>query len=356
MIAVVSPLEECFAFLGESRPEVQRSAGAGGCGTTRSGPCRGGGWVEARRGRVTLAACLLPAFGLASLSPLLAPTVAPCSPSRCPAVAEKVQGEGGRVLVHCMSGLSRSPVVVVYYLMRRNSWRLRCAPTMQGGMQDCVCCAGNTRRCAAAAGSSRARPSFCLPAAAAPRVLLLHRPHPPHSALCSTHLQRGVSLGEGPATRDGYHSGRRRAAAGSRGAGAGTKRKRLPGARGPAARGRRRRQHGAGTLWVARLWGPGRGVWRRRRRHGARRARTAPGGGAAAAVCCGASARGVRVRSGAAAAAAAAAAASAAAAAAAGGDGRLMCTAAGAACHTRPHSLHSYSPSTPVHFYAHKPC
>ena len=38
--------------------------------------------------------------------------------------AEEVKRGGGRVLVHCMSGLSRSPAAVIYYLMRANGWRL----------------------------------------------------------------------------------------------------------------------------------------------------------------------------------------------------------------------------------------
>ncbi|KAL4447664.1 hypothetical protein ABPG75_004883 [Micractinium tetrahymenae] len=42
----------------------------------------------------------------------------------CYAFLDKVQRKEGRVLVHCMSGLSRSAAVVIYYLMRRNSWRL----------------------------------------------------------------------------------------------------------------------------------------------------------------------------------------------------------------------------------------
>lgn len=42
----------------------------------------------------------------------------------CVAFLDEVQHKGGKVLVHCMSGLSRSPAVVICYLMRRNSWRL----------------------------------------------------------------------------------------------------------------------------------------------------------------------------------------------------------------------------------------
>ncbi|EFN59990.1 hypothetical protein CHLNCDRAFT_13330, partial [Chlorella variabilis] len=42
----------------------------------------------------------------------------------CYCFLDEVQRQGGKVLVHCMSGLSRSAVVVIYYLMRRNTWRL----------------------------------------------------------------------------------------------------------------------------------------------------------------------------------------------------------------------------------------
>ncbi|GAB4822373.1 hypothetical protein N2152v2_009419 [Parachlorella kessleri] len=42
----------------------------------------------------------------------------------CFLLLEKVRGEGGKVLVHCMSGMSRSPTIVVYYLMRHRGWRL----------------------------------------------------------------------------------------------------------------------------------------------------------------------------------------------------------------------------------------
>lgn len=38
--------------------------------------------------------------------------------------AEKVRLDNQKVLVHCMSGLSKSPAVVVYYLMRHRGWRL----------------------------------------------------------------------------------------------------------------------------------------------------------------------------------------------------------------------------------------
>lgn len=53
--------------------------------------------------------------------------------SRCPkrppphpvsTTAEKVRLDNQKVLVHCMSGLSKSPAVVVYYLMRHRGWRL----------------------------------------------------------------------------------------------------------------------------------------------------------------------------------------------------------------------------------------
>eukprot|EP00887_Chlorella_sp_A99_P003068 scaffold9.g3068.t1 len=37
---------------------------------------------------------------------------------------EGVRKQGGKVLVHCMSGTSRSPAVVIYYLMRHRGWRL----------------------------------------------------------------------------------------------------------------------------------------------------------------------------------------------------------------------------------------
>jgi dual specificity MAP kinase phosphatase len=42
----------------------------------------------------------------------------------CFAFLESVRQEGARVLVHCMSGASRSPSVVIGYLMRLRSWRL----------------------------------------------------------------------------------------------------------------------------------------------------------------------------------------------------------------------------------------
>ena len=51
----------------------------------------------------------------------------PCPPGPRPAPADEVQRQGGKVLVHCMSGMSRSPAVVIFHLMRRNSWRLRWA-------------------------------------------------------------------------------------------------------------------------------------------------------------------------------------------------------------------------------------
>ena len=60
-----------------------------------------------------------------------------CLPHPAPrARADEVQQLGGRVLVHCMTGLSRSPTVVIYYLMRRNSWRLRWV--LAGGLAGAV--------------------------------------------------------------------------------------------------------------------------------------------------------------------------------------------------------------------------
>lgn len=42
----------------------------------------------------------------------------------CWSFIESVREAGGKVLVHCMSGTSRSPSVVVAYLMRLRRWRL----------------------------------------------------------------------------------------------------------------------------------------------------------------------------------------------------------------------------------------
>ncbi|KAI3429443.1 hypothetical protein D9Q98_005537 [Chlorella vulgaris] len=51
-------------------------------------------------------------------------TASPPPLDECYSFLDEVQQQGGKVLVHCMSGLSRSAVVVMYYLMRRNTWRL----------------------------------------------------------------------------------------------------------------------------------------------------------------------------------------------------------------------------------------
>jgi dual specificity MAP kinase phosphatase len=45
----------------------------------------------------------------------------------CAAFMERVRGEGGKVLVHCMSGTSRAPAVALYYLMRAAGMRLDAA-------------------------------------------------------------------------------------------------------------------------------------------------------------------------------------------------------------------------------------
>jgi hypothetical protein len=62
-------------------------------------------------------------------------------PCRAPC-AEEVRRERGRVLVHCMSGLSRSAVVAMHYLMRCNSWRLRWAAALLVEQFECVCVCG----------------------------------------------------------------------------------------------------------------------------------------------------------------------------------------------------------------------
>ncbi|CAL5227618.1 g10621 [Coccomyxa viridis] len=54
-------------------------------------------------------------------------TVATAPPDfdECCSFIEKVRSEEGkRVLVHCMTGISRSPAVVVAYLMKQRRWRL----------------------------------------------------------------------------------------------------------------------------------------------------------------------------------------------------------------------------------------
>lgn len=80
--------------------------------------------------------------------------------------AEEVQRKGGgKVLVHCMSGLSRSPAVVIYYLMRRNSWRLRHA-----GGADCaggLPCSEPAVLCKALCGPGRPRACAVRPLRAA---------------------------------------------------------------------------------------------------------------------------------------------------------------------------------------------
>lgn len=69
---------------------------------------------------LSLAGLVVPASG-----PAPPCTSAPnCLALPMPTAADEVQHKGGKVLVHCMSGLSRSPAVVICYLMRRNSWRL----------------------------------------------------------------------------------------------------------------------------------------------------------------------------------------------------------------------------------------
>jgi hypothetical protein len=74
----------------------------------------------------------------------------PRGPHRpCPGPADEVQRQGGKVLVHCMSGMSRSPAVVIYYLMRRNSWRLRWAVVAgHGWVAACVSPASSAAVCA----------------------------------------------------------------------------------------------------------------------------------------------------------------------------------------------------------------